>query len=177
MLAPPGLVDLYDRVADLLDQIEKAEAQPVGPGTRSHLAFDCTPRVAFPLKREKVDADPIDRTTTMLSGPLFTSENFPRPTLSKRRAGEDVSTVGYCEHIAQVKIGLVSEAAGYLGQARLKRTYGGHGLHRRSHVLGRTSGRGRLAGPGKVDPRTPALLLTLLFPEVLGLQHRRARET
>ena len=112
-LAPPDkLAKLYTRISDLLDQIDWAEGAPQDEGWRHHLAFDITPRVAFPMAWRKVDSRKVDRCSSMLSGPPFTSTEYPWPRLSEWNSGEAVPAEGFCETILQIDMALVSRVAG-----------------------------------------------------------------
>lgn len=105
------LTKLYARISDLLDQIDRAEGKPLRQGWRYHLAFDSTPRVAFPVAWKEIDSKKIDRCASMLSGPLFTSIEYPWPKLSEWRNGAKVPAEGFCEPILQIDMNLISRVA------------------------------------------------------------------
>ncbi|MEW4449523.1 hypothetical protein [Qipengyuania sp. JC766] len=76
---PERLGELYDQLGDLLDQFDLLARDTDYHDQRRHCGFDVLPRVAFPMRWHEVPADKINRCESMLSGPLFTSNDFPWP--------------------------------------------------------------------------------------------------
>ena len=105
---------LYDQIANFIDRLDALSAlHNCQPNLRSRLGFDILPLVAFPMLWQLAEGDAVDRRRTALSGPLYTSNDFPWPRLSTYAAGKRIEAAGFCEPLFQIETSLISQVSGF----------------------------------------------------------------
>lgn len=104
---------IYDGIAAIARKMDKANG--TRPSSASAFRWFPTfglPRVSYPMYWRAGPVSQLNRLSTLLSGPLFTSEQHPWPRRTEFAEGKKVESEGYCEPLFQIELELLGKVAG-----------------------------------------------------------------
>jgi len=104
---------VYDRIDLIARKLDSANGtKPSKSSVKRWFPTFGLPRSSLPMYWREGPAAELNRLSSMLSGPLYTSDEFPWPRRTQFREGKMVEADGYCEPLFQIELDLLSQIAG-----------------------------------------------------------------